>query len=70
MVDTLYHLVGNLLTNLNTGIVSGLLLVVTSIGTFVQTLDELTHVGSVHTKTVNEIFLQTLSLGHTNSIAH
>ena len=70
VVDTLDHTGRDLLTNLDTGIVGGLLLVVASVGTLVQTLDELTHIGCVNTQTTYKVFLQTLSLCQTNGITH
>ena len=70
MVDALDHTVGNLLTDLNTGIVGGLLLVVTSVGTLVQTLDEIIHIGSIHVEATYQIILQTLSLSHTDGVTH
>ncbi|CUQ14261.1 Uncharacterised protein [Segatella copri] len=70
MVDTLNHLVRDLLTNLNTCVVSSLLLVVTSVGTIVKTLDEIIHVSSINAHALYHKLLQTLSLRHTHSIAH
>ena len=70
MVDALHHLVADLLTNLDTGIVGSSLLVVTGVGTFVQTFDKLIHVGCVDTHTLYKILFQTLSLCHTDGIAH
>ena len=69
MVDALNHLTRNLLTNLDTSKVSGLLLVVTSVGAFIQTFDKLVDVGGINAQTTYEIILQTLSLSHTDSIA-
>ena len=69
MVDTLHHTVGNLLTNLNTCIVSSLLLVVASVGTLVQTLNKLSHVGGINFQITYEILLQALCLCHTDGIA-
>ena len=68
MVDALHHAVGNLLSYLHTHVVGGLLLVVAGICTVVETLDEGIHVGSVNLH-LCEIFLQTLGLCHTHSIA-
>ena len=70
MIDTLHHLVTDLLTNLDTSIVGSLLLVVAGICTVVQTLDEIIHISSVHTETLYEILFQTLSLCHTDGITH
>ena len=69
MVDALHHLVGNLLTNLDTCIVGGFLLVVAGIGTLVQSLEEFIHVGGIHTEVSHQIIFQTLCLCHTDGIA-
>ena len=70
MVNSLHHTVRNLLTNLDTCIISSLLLIVTSIDTFVQTLDELIHISGINSQASYEIVFQTLSLSHTDSITH
>ena len=68
MVDTLHHTIRDLLTNLDTSIVSSLLLVVASIGTLVETLDKVVDVSGVNIETAYEILLQTLSLSHTDGV--
>ena len=67
VINALNHLLANLLTDVQTKIVSGLLLVVTGIGAFVQSLDELVHVGGINTHAYH-VFFQTTSAVHTESI--
>ena len=57
-----------MLTDLDTGIVGSLGLVVASVGTIVKTTEKLVHIGCVHTHTAYEIVLQTLRLEHTHGI--
>ena len=70
MIDTFYHLIGNLLANLDTGIVSSLALVVACIGTVAKTLEELVHVSGVNAHTAYQEILQTLRLSHTHGVTH
>ena len=68
VVDALNHAVRDLLTDLHTHIVSGLLLVVASVSTVVQTLYEFVDIGGVDVH-LQQILLQTLGLSHTDSVA-
>ena len=69
VVDALNHLLTDLLANLQACIVSSLLLVVASICSFVQTLDELVDVGCVDVHAHCQVLLEALSLCDTECIA-
>ena len=70
MVYTLNELVGELLTNLQTCVVSGFLLVVTCVDTFVDTLDELVDVYGINNLSLLYSLTDILRLYETNGVAH
>ena len=70
MIDSLYHLVGNLLSDLDSGIVGSLLFVVAGIGSVVQTFHKVGHIGGVYAHTRNHVFFETLGLRKSHGVAH